>query len=317
MSSHWHKLLLRQLKRSGFPTLEEVPERYHTLLEKVSNSYKDADEALELTNHSIEVSSQEMKELYAKLGAYNDELENQVRLRTQELEKANQLFRTLSELAPVGIYKSDKSNDLIYINQSFQEILEREEDTIVGNRWKRLIHSDDIEGVMKLGTSTGKNGNSSQIEFRITTNADQTKWLKMYSTPLMDDSDQITGFIGTLEDITQQKKYEEGLLQAKEAAEKATVAKSRFLATMSHELRTPLNAILGFAQVMQRDASTSPKQLENLDRINRNGSHLLGLINDVLEISKIESGRAELITKRCDLYGLLKDLEDIFLPSSS
>lgn len=312
MSLNWHNLLLRQLKRSGFPDPESIPEQCNTLLERVSNSYKDADEARELTNQSIKISSQEMKELYNKLEAYNEELENQVLRRTKELEKAHQLFRTLSELAPIGIYKSDKSKNLVYMNQSFREIFEQKKDSLIGSRWKKFLHVDDAEGVINLGTSSSQLDSNSQIEFRIITKTGENKWLKMNSTPLFNEKHQVAGFVGTLEDVTRQKYYEKGLLQAKEAAEKATLAKSRFLATMSHELRTPLNSILGFAQLMQRDPDSSPKQLENLDRINRGGSHLLGLINDVLEISKIESGKTELATRPCNLYRLLRDLNDIF-----
>lgn len=102
------------------------------------------------------------------------------------------------------------------------------------------------------------------------------------------------------------------LVIAKERAEAANKAKSEFLANMSHELRTPMNAILGFSQLMQRDISLKPEQKEYLKIINRSGSHLLALINDVLEISKIEARRVTLEEKPFDLHSLLKDLEVMF-----
>jgi PAS domain S-box-containing protein len=102
------------------------------------------------------------------------------------------------------------------------------------------------------------------------------------------------------------------LRSAKEAAETANRAKSSFLANMSHELRTPLNAILGFAQLMTRDPSTNSMQQEYLETINRNGEYLLQLINDVLSISKIESGRLLLQESSFDLYALLDTLEGMF-----
>jgi two-component system sensor histidine kinase/response regulator len=105
---------------------------------------------------------------------------------------------------------------------------------------------------------------------------------------------------------------EESLRQAKEAAEAANRAKSVFLANMSHELRTPLNAILGFAQLMNRDPGLTSEQRENLDTISRSGEHLLNLINDVLEMSKIEAGRNTLNEESFDLSLLLDDLEDMF-----
>lgn len=99
---------------------------------------------------------------------------------------------------------------------------------------------------------------------------------------------------------------------AKEAAEAANHAKSAFLANMSHELRTPLNAILGFTQLMSRSGSLSADQRQNLEIISRSGEHLLALINDVLEMSKIEAGRIVLREQSFDLHRLLSDLESMF-----
>jgi two-component system sensor histidine kinase ChiS len=110
------------------------------------------------------------------------------------------------------------------------------------------------------------------------------------------------------------------LKRSKEAAEAANKAKSVFLANMSHELRTPLNAILGFSQLMIRSAELggdnktklSPEQQENLEVVLRSGEHLLGLINDVLEMSKIEAGRATLNEHNFNLHRMLEGLEEMF-----
>jgi CheY-like chemotaxis protein len=102
------------------------------------------------------------------------------------------------------------------------------------------------------------------------------------------------------------------LEQSKEAAEAASQAKSVFLANMSHEFRTPLNAILGFTQIMTRDKRLAEDQRENVEIIHASSEHLLGLINDVLEMSKIEAGRMTLNPKNFDLHHLLESLEEIF-----
>ncbi len=102
------------------------------------------------------------------------------------------------------------------------------------------------------------------------------------------------------------------LLKAKDEAETSNRAKSDFLANMSHEIRTPMNAILGFSQLLQNSNSMTPDQRENVDYINRSGEHLLGLINDVLEMSKIEAGRLQLKPATFNLLDLLEDLMVMF-----
>ncbi|NJK48314.1 HAMP domain-containing protein [Candidatus Gracilibacteria bacterium] len=99
--------------------------------------------------------------------------------------------------------------------------------------------------------------------------------------------------------------------RAKEVAERANRAKSEFLANMSHELRTPLNAILGFSQLMTRETSLSQQQHENIGIINRSGEHLLSLINDVLDLAKIESGKMVLYPTDFDLYALLNLIKEM------
>ncbi len=117
---------------------------------------------------------------------------------------------------------------------------------------------------------------------------------------------------GVIADISDRKQAEAALKQAVEAAENANRAKSIFLANMSHELRTPLNVILGFTQLLLRGGALNPQQQEQLNTINRSGEHLLTLINDVLEMSKIEAGRITLNENDFDLLGLIDWLYQMF-----
>ncbi len=152
-----------------------------------------------------------------------------------------------------------------------------------------------------------------EVEFRVPEEPGRWAWKLQRGRVTARDADghplRVTGI---LEDITARKQFEEDLQRARDAAEAANRAKSAFLASMSHELRTPLNAILGFTQLMVRDPALAPDQRENLEIINRSGQHLLSLINDVLEMSKIESGRTRLFEQSFDFYRLLEDLENMF-----
>jgi signal transduction histidine kinase len=117
-------------------------------------------------------------------------------------------------------------------------------------------------------------------------------------------------------DITERKRIEDDIRAAKELAEEASRLKSDFLANVSHELRTPLNAIIGYSEILQEDAADigNPQFIDDLDKIHRAGKHLLLLINDILDLSKIESGKTEIFIEEVDLKLMLKDIETMVFP---
>jgi signal transduction histidine kinase/CheY-like chemotaxis protein len=124
------------------------------------------------------------------------------------------------------------------------------------------------------------------------------------------------GFIAIYTDITERKKAETALRQAKEAAESASRTKSAFLANMSHELRTPLNAIIGYSELLAEDAADRKDDaaLIDLEKIQAAGKHLLGLINDILDLSKIEAGRMDVYLEQVSLARMVDEVKTIVDP---
>ena len=119
------------------------------------------------------------------------------------------------------------------------------------------------------------------------------------------------------QEIAEHIKTEEMLTSARQEAEMANKAKSSFFAGISHEIRTPLNAILGYSQILVHDGALSKESLRQVETINSSGEHLLGLINEVLEMSRIEAGKAEVTLARCNIATILREVEDLFVASAA
>jgi hypothetical protein len=166
------------------------------------------------------------------------------------------------------------------------------------------IHPDDRD-FLNEKWSASLNKETYDIEHRLIVN-DKVKWVREKADFEFDTDGNPVTAIGVVQDITELKKSEEKLKSAKIEAEMANKAKSIFLANMSHELRTPLNAILGFSQVLVLDKeSLTAQQLENLGYIRESGEHLLEMVSDILDLSKIESGRMEIEKESFDLGNML------------
>ncbi|GAK57501.1 multi-sensor hybrid histidine kinase [Candidatus Vecturithrix granuli] len=136
-------------------------------------------------------------------------------------------------------------------------------------------------------------------------------WFQTITTPINDEQNQPMAILELYVPINERKQMEESLKQAKERAEAANHAKSEFLANMSHELRTPLNGILGYTQILQRDTALSDKQRHAIAVIHKSGEHLLTLINDILDLSKIEAGKIELDWAEFELTSSLKTVVEM------
>ncbi len=240
----------------------------------------------------------------------------------KETKKAQQLLRTVLDATPDWIFAKDRSFRYILINKGFADALGQSMDSIVGKDDLELDFPRELVfGEIDKGTR-GFRADDQQVleigqEIRnpndLATFADGT--LHVFDTrklPLYDDQGKVIAVLGYARDITERKQFEVHLQQAKEEAEAANHAKTTFLANMSHELRTPLNGILGYTQIFSRDKSLTVKQQEGIEIIQRSGEYLLTLINDILDISKIEAGRVELYPTDFHLHRFLQEIAKLF-----
>lgn len=279
-------------------------------------------------------------------------LEAVERKRAEEaLGRSEEEFSQLVENVPIGIYRSTPDGRMLmanptmvkmlgystfaelatqdlehecrhhgYARGSYREKIERE-GRVVGQEyvWTRtdgsLIHVR--ENARAIFDETGK---AKYYEGTIEDISEQKRAeaeLKQYQEHLEDLVKARTSELEESnrqlhEEIHEREQLETDLIQAREAAEAANRAKSVFLANMSHGIRTPMNAILGYTQILQRDPAVGKVQREYVDVISRSGEHLLGLINDILEMSKIEAGRATLNLEEFDLLALLDEIGAMF-----
>jgi PAS domain S-box-containing protein len=182
----------------------------------------------------------------------------------------------------------------------------------MGNGWTRGVHPDDLDHCLETYITSADNHEPFEMEYRLRNAHGEYRWLIDMGTPNFNSKGEFIGYIGHCFDITDRKRTEGALLKAKQDAEKANKAKSIFLANMSHEIRTPLNAIIGFSQLMSRDKYLTDIQKEYNISIIHSGEHLLSLINDILELSKVEAGHVVLNPMNIDLHTFLQDIEMIF-----
>jgi len=273
----------------------------------------------------------------------NAALEQRVRMRTAELDDARRValsmmqdadqqrqkaedalarlevstrnLRMLSraiEDSPAIVVITDDKACIQYVNPKFTEVTGYRADEAVGRNPRLLksgLHPPEFYREMWATLAAGRQW---QGEFCNKKKGGELYWEMASIAPMKGPGGDVTNYVAVKEDITERRRFIQELEEAKQAAESANQAKSAFLANMSHEIRTPMNAILGFSQLMQDDPLLTPVQRQHLDIINRSGGHLLALINDVLEMSKIEAGRIALNLAPFDLRMLVGDMELMF-----
>ena len=259
----------------------------------------------------------ERKRVEAELDRHRHHLEELVTQRTGELRRQQSFVAAALENLADGIVACDEQGRLSLFNRAAREMHGIDMEQLPPEQWAEHYRLYRGDGVTPMRTEDvplfrAFQGEAVKDQAMVIECRDGAKIDILASGQAMyDDRGGKIGAVATMHDITEQKRVGAELQRAKEAAEAANRAKSVFLANMSHELRTPLNAILGFAQIMARDTAIEAAHRRELETIGRAGQHLLSLINDVLEISRIEAGRTTIQNEVFALAETLAAIEEM------
>lgn len=263
------------------------------------------------------------KETERKLRIYQEKLEQRVRERTLNLEREIEERKRIAEhsrklsqaveASPVSVVITDRDGNIEYVNRKFCELTQYDIREVVSQNPSVLKSGKHDEEFYKDLWQTIQSGNEWHGEFCNKKKDGSIFWESASIGPIKDAQGDITHFVGVKEDITGIKEMIRDLEEAREEADRANVAKTVFLSSMSHELRTPLNSVLGFAQLLMDDDGKLCAEERNayVDRIIRSSGHLLHLIDDILDLARIESGRIDLSLEMMDPFSIVEDVLEL------
>ena len=230
-------------------------------------------------------------------------------LAQRALSESEARFRTLADAAPALIWLSGTNHKPTWFNQRWLQHTGRSLAEELACPWPQRIHADDLAACRAAYDAAAPLRAAYEVEYRLRQADGSLRWIADKGIPRAAADGSFEGYIIYGWDITERKATEAALRAAKDEAERANRAKSEFLSRMSHELRTPLNAVLGFAQLLQSDAQDplSPRQQARVHELMRGGRHLLSLINEVLDLARIEAGALQLQLIPVELPELVDD----------
>jgi len=240
------------------------------------------------------------------------------------LRQREEQYRTLIEGMNEGMMLSDNDDTIVFINQQTCNITGFSSEELIGKACHTILF--DLENGKKIleKNKLRQQGVKDIYEIELTRKNSDKIWIRCSGSPAYDDAGNVTGSVGVFENIDDQKKAENErnkltqlLIKAKEKAEESDRLKSAFLANISHEIRTPMNGILGFAELLKVPELAPEVQDHYIEVIEQSGNRMLNIINDIVDISKIEAGQMNVHLEETNVNQLLRDLYVFFTPEAS
>ena len=227
----------------------------------------------------------------------------------RRLRESEKRYRTLIEAGVDIIWTNSAVGELVPPQPSWSAFTGQTQAEYAGTGWLEAVHPDDREATLSAWQAAVANLTLYSVEHRVRRADGEWRAMAVSGVPLVEDG-EVQEWVGTHTDITERKRAEEELSAAKEAAEAANRAKSQFLANMSHELRTPLSAVIGYSEMLEEEMEDGGDEalLGDVRKIQSNARHLLSLINDVLDLSKIEADRMTTYAEDIEVQALVEDV---------
>ena len=247
---------------------------------------------------------------------------HKLKLADEELQQSHDVLYKLAEQVPGVIYQyrlyPDGRSCFPYSSPGMNEIYEYSPDDVCEDATPVFgrIHPEDLQQVSDLIFESARTLKHFHCEFRVVLPIQGLRWRYSDATPERLD-DNSTLWHGIIYDITNQKKVEHELIKAKEHAEESDRLKSAFLANMSHEIRTPMNGIIGFAELLKEPDLTGEEQRKYISIIEKGGERMLNIINDIINISKVESGQMEVSNSETNINELIEFIYSFFKPEAN
>lgn len=317
-----------RILKSGLSSPEETEYLWEKLLNKdsVKGEYKNKrkDGTLIDIEGSADPILNEQGEIIGFLGIHRDitnrkRVEEDLILAKEKAEESEQELRESQRIARIGYYILDFKTGQWSSSEMLDEIFGIDKEHVRDvSTWLALVHPDfQAEMIDYFNTSILKNREKFNKQYKILNNKGQhSSWVHGYGTLELDADGGLNRMFGTIQDITISKQIESDLKYAKEKAEEGDRLKSAFLTNMSHEIRTPMNGILGFLSLLDNTDLTNDTRTKYISILNSSGERLLNTINDIIEISKIESGDVDIANSEINIQKLVTFYYDFFLPET-